>query len=51
MSDANMRIGWEGRDPESDLIARVLGMSYRDHEEGARTHVRRELREYMEGPV
>ncbi len=46
-----MRIGWEGRDPEGGLIMRVLGMSCLDHEEGARTHVRRELLEYMEGPV
>ena len=41
-----MRISWG----ECGMIARVLSMSCRDHE-GARTHVRRELREYMEGPV
>jgi hypothetical protein len=46
-----MRIGWEKCDSEGGLITRVLGMGCRDHEEGERTHVRRELREYMEGPV
>jgi hypothetical protein len=42
-----MRIGWEECDPESGVITQVLGRSYRDHEE-TRTHVRRELSEYME---
>lgn len=43
----DMRISWEERDPESGVITQVLGRSYRDHEE-TRTHVRRELSEYME---
>ena len=42
-----MRIDWEECDPESGVITQVLGRSYRDHEE-TRTHVRRELSEYME---
>jgi len=42
-----MRISWEECDPESGVITQVLGRSYRDHEE-TRTHVRRELSEYME---
>ena len=41
------RIDWEECDPESGVITQVLGRSYRDHEE-TRTHVRRELSEYME---
>jgi len=45
-----MRIGWEEFDPESGVITQVLGMSYRDQEE-TRTHVRRELSEYMERPA
>ncbi len=44
---ADMRIDWEECDPESGVITQVLGRSYRDHEE-TRTHVRRELSEYME---
>ncbi len=43
----DMRISWEECDPESGMITQVLGRSYRDHEE-TRTHVRRELSEYME---
>ena len=42
-----MRIDWEECNPESGVITQVLGRSYRDHEE-TRTHVRRELSEYME---
>ncbi|HET9964064.1 MAG TPA: hypothetical protein VFQ10_01605 [Rubrobacter sp.] len=34
-------------DPESGVITQVLGRSYRDYAE-TRTHVRRELSEYME---
>ena len=41
-----MRIGRVEFDPESDVITLVLGRSYRDHDE-TRTHVRRELSEYM----
>ena len=41
------RIGWEECDPESGMITQVLGRSYRDHDE-TRTHIRRELSEYME---
>jgi hypothetical protein len=43
----DMRISWEECDPKSGVITQVLGRSYRDHEE-TRTHVRRELSEYME---
>jgi hypothetical protein len=43
----DMRIDWEECDPESGVITQVLGRSHRDHEE-TRTHVRRELSEYME---
>ena len=43
----DMRISWEECDPESGVITQVLGRSYRDHDE-TRTHVRRELSEYME---
>jgi hypothetical protein len=42
-----MRIDWEECDPESGAVTRVLGRSYRDHEE-TRTHVSRELSEHME---
>ena len=42
-----MRIDWEECDPESGVVTRVLGRSYRDHEE-TRTHVSRELSEHME---
>jgi hypothetical protein len=45
-----MRIDWEECDPESGVTTRVLGRSYRDHDE-TRTFVRRELSEYMERPV
>ncbi len=47
---ADMRIDWEECDPESGVITQVLGRSYRDHEE-TRTHVGRELSEYMERPA
>ena len=40
-------IGKEECNPESGVITQVLGRSYRDHDE-TRTHVRRELSEYME---
>jgi hypothetical protein len=46
-SVVDMRIGRVEFDPESGVITQVLGRSYRDREE-ARTHVRRELSEYME---
>jgi hypothetical protein len=42
-----MRSDWEECDPESGVITQVRGRSYRDHDE-TRTHVRRELSEYME---
>jgi hypothetical protein len=43
----DMRSDWEECDPESGVITQVRGRSYRDHDE-TRTHVRRELSEYME---
>jgi hypothetical protein len=46
----DMRISWEECDPKSGVITRVLGRSYRDHEE-TRTQVGRESREYMERSV
>ena len=42
-----MRIGWEECDSESGVITQVHGRSCRDHDE-TRTHVRRELSDYME---
>jgi hypothetical protein len=45
-----MRIDWEKRDPENGVITRVLGRSYRNHDE-TRTQVGRESREYMERTV
>ena len=45
-----MRIDWEECDPENGVITRVLGRSYRDHDE-SRTHVGMESREFMERTV